>query len=673
MGQESLTFCYMCFNKCSRKITVEDGRITKVERDLESGLPTEWCPIAKGQCVPDIYYHPERLLHPQKRVGERGEGKWKRISWDEALDTIAEKLNNIKQNYGPEHVALALGEPKGLEFHVAQRFATMFGTPNVVTPGYVCGQPEEMAGKYTFGTCPLFDETHVPRLMVLWGCNTINTSKTMHRDFFRANLLKGSKLIVIDPKRIDIAKRADLWVRVRPASDGALAMGLIKIMIEEKLYDEGFVRKWTNGFEKLEQHIQTFSLDDVERVTWVPKEQLKQFVGLYTSCIPASMQLGNSLDQSVNSFQTYRAINIMRALSGMINIPGGDIFLTAANFLKPGRFIFPKDVPHTRDTSKAIDKQFKLALQAGYIPAHSLVKSILEEKPYPVRAVLFMLTNPLVSYPNSEETYKAFMKLDFIAGADIFPTPTTAIADIVLPAAWGAEQNTVFPGGGWQLDLRALPKLIEPPGEAWPDVKWINELARKLALQGFWDNWDEAINEVLKPSGLSWEEFKQKRVLEVQREYKKPEEGIFKTRSGKVEIYSEAIKELGYAAMPLWGELSNLHCETSQDYPLIMTSGKEAAYYLTGYKHVASLRKKTPVPIVELNPETANKLGLEAGDWIYIETKRGRIKQKLTLNSDLDPNIVFAAFGWWFPEEEEDLYQFRKSNITQRRNVAIFD
>ncbi len=661
--QDFLTFCFMCAVQCSRKVTVEDGKIVKVDRDLESGLPTEWCPSAKGQHAPEIYYHPNRLKYPQKRAGARGEGKWERISWDEALDTIAGKLRDIKEKYGPEYVALLLGEPKGMEILFAYRFATAFGTANVATPGNVCGQPLQLGGRYTFGGCPMFDDSGKSRLMIIWGADPLNTNLHMNRESFRAALINGAKLVVIDPRRIDIAKRADLWIRPRPASDGALAMGMIKVIIEEKLYDEDFVVNWTIGFDKLREHVKTFTIDDVERITWVPQQQIKELARLYTELYPASMQLGNALDQTMNSFQTARAINIIRALTGKINIPGGDVFYTSAPITKMGHFVFPKDVPVGRDMAKAIGKEFKLAMRAAFTPNQVLVRAILEEKPNPIKAALFVLTNPLVSYANSEETYKALMKLDFIAGADIFPTPTTAIADIVLPAAWGAEQDTVNLGDTWWPQMRALPKLIDPPGEAWPDTKWINELAKRLGLKGFWDDEKEAIDFMLRPSGLSWEDFKQKRILPPKKEYKKPEEGIFTTPSGKVEIYSERLKELGYSPMPLWEELSRFRCDTSEEYPLIMTNGKEPAFYLTGYKHVAGLRKITPDPVVEIHPETAKKVGIKEGEWIYIETKKGRIKQKLSLNPDLDPRVVFAAFGWWFPEEPGDMYQFRKSNI----------
>ena len=168
---------------------------------------------------------------------------------------------------------------------------------------------------------------------------------------------------------------------------------------------------------------------------------------------------------------------------------------------------------------------------------------------------------------------------------------------------------------------------------------------------------------MLAPTGLTWEEVKEKRILHAKAEYKKPEEGLFRTPSGKAEVYSEKLKELGYSPMPTFQEVSRFRYETSDEYPLLMTNAKEPCYYLTGYKHVEGLREKTPLPLVEIHPEVAKKAGVKEGDWVYIENKNGRIKQKLALNSDLDPRVIYVAFGWWFPEEPEDLYQFKKSNI----------
>ena len=661
--EEFYTFCFMCAVKCSRKVIVEDGKIVAVERDLESGLPTEWCPSAKGQYAPEIYYSPKRLQYPVKRAGARGEGKWERISWDEALDTIATKFNEIRNNYGPEYIAMLLGEPKGMEINFGYRFATMLGTPNVATPGHVCAQPTLMASAFTFGQIARWDREQNPRLIVLWGNDPVNTVVNgIHRDQLRSALLEGTKLIVIDPKKIDIAKRADLWIRPRPLSDGALALGAVKVMIEEEWYDKDFVANWTVGFEQIKEHVKTFTLDDVEKITWVPKEQIRKLAQMYWEIYPGSIQDGNAWSQSINALQNGRAMNIMRVLSGRINTPGSDIFHTAPPMAKLGHFVFPKDIPASRKADKMIGQEYKLAQIGNYMPTEPLIKAILTGKPYAPKAAMFVLTNPLSSYGNSNETYQALMKLDFFVGSEIFHTPTTQIADIVLPAAWGAEQETadVLLGG---MGIESLPKIIDPPGEARPDPQWINQLANRMGLPGFWKDEQEGLDFIIKPSGLTWDEFKQKRVLHGTREFKKPEDGIFKTPSGKAEIYSERLKDMGYSPMPTFKEVSHSRYAMSEKYPLLMTNAKEPYYYLTGYKQVDGYREKSPYPLVEVHPETAKKAGCKEGDWIYIESKNGRIQQILTLNSDLDPRVIIAAFGWWFPEEKEDLYAFRKSNI----------
>jgi len=520
----------------------------------------------------------------------------------------------------------------------------------------------QLGASYTVGNALLPDDTVTPKLMVLWAVNLIYTSVGLRRENFRANLIKGAKMAVIDPKRIDIAKRADTWIKLRPQSDGPFAMGLLKVIIEEGLYDKDFVAKWTVGFDKLAEHVKTFTLDDVERVTWVPREQIEKFAHLYATSKPAMIQTGNGLEQGINCMQAIRAVNILRAICGNVNVPGGDLFLTPAAWTRPGRFFLPKDAP--RNTEKALGSEFKLAMKSAYIPVQSLLKSASEGKPYQVRAAWVILSDPLLSYPDTTETYEAFKKLDFIVVNEIFPTPTALMADILLPVAWGAEHDAVGYWPGWYQDIRAYPKLVEPPGESWSDAKIVTEVAKRLGMgQYFWDNELDVLNHMLKPSGLTWEEFKTKRVLAAKAEYKKPEEGCFKTPSGKVEIYSQQLADMGYSPMPLFGELCRYRFEPSEKYPLLMTNRKEDAFMLTGYKHVEQARKHKRQPTVELHPDVAKKAGLKEGDWAYIETHKGKIKQQVVLDPDLDPRVIFVSFGWWFPEEPGDLFQFRKSNI----------
>lgn len=654
------TFCHLCPGHCSVKAIVEEGRVVDLEPDMESGMFSEQCAVKKGRfTIPEVMNHRDRLLYPQKRIGARGEGKWKRITWDEALDRIAEAFRELKSTSGPESLALGLGEPKGMEFAFAQRFATAFGTPNVVTPGWCCGIPKGMASAFTFGSGCVCDDDNFPNLIVLWGSNLVHTTGGMRRETLEAVLEKGGKLVVIDPQRTDVARLADLWIRVKPGSDGALAMGFLKVIIERELYDRDIVTHWTLGFEKLRKHVGGFSLDDVEKATWVPKGQMEEFAGLYGKVKPAAMQTGNAVDQLTNSFQTGRAIAIMRAISGNLNVPGGDVFLTPPPYTRPGSFFLLNKYP--RKPERTMGKKFKFAQGAAFIPPHVMVKAVLEEDPYPIKGAMFLLTNPVVSYPDSEKTYQALLKLDFIVVSELFMTPTAALADILLPAAWGMEHDEVGYWPGWYEEVRSYPKVVDPPGECWPDTKIINELAKRLGMGGdFWEDDNEALDVMIKPSGMTFKEFKEKRVLRPKKEYRKH---AYRTPSGKIEITSERLEKMGYAPMPVWEELRRAGNEVSKEYPMLLTNAKEEAYMLSGFRGVASIRSMRPDPVAEMNPETARNLGLVDGDWASIETGQGKIRQRIFFNQNLDPRVVVAAFGWWFPEEYKRGYGWRKSNI----------
>ncbi|MDT3700967.1 MAG: molybdopterin-dependent oxidoreductase [Thermincola sp.] len=662
--QEYLTFCHICCGHCAVKVTVAGGIVVDMAPDPESGLPNEMCVVKKGRLsIPEIHTHPDRLKYPLKRVGARGEGKWERVSWDEALDAIAGKLKEIKEKYGPEHLVVGLGEPKGLEFAFGERFATAFGTPNVVTPGWICGVNFGLASSMTFGGFPVPDEENTPKLLVLWGVNSNHTTGGLRRETITHALESGAKLIVIDPRKTDLASQADLWIKVRPGADGSLALGVLKAIVEEKLYDNNFVHNWTIGFECLEESLQTFSFADVEKAAWVPEEQIRRFARLIGRYGPACLQWGNALDQVVNSLQLHRALAILVAITGSVEVPGGLIIpKPEQNYIRPAKFMRLSE----RNIEKSLANEYPLALRSAFIPASRMVKAILEEDPYLPKAAIFVLTNPVISYPNSKATMAALQKLELIVVTELFHTPTTAIADFVLPASAGMEHEEIGYWPGWYGEVRAHPKLVDPPGEAWADTKIINELAKKLDLGDvFWDDDEEALDFWLGPSGLTYDDLKKKRTLLPRKEYNKLN---FATPSGKVEIYCQRLKELNISPLPLWEELSVLPALT-EEYPLLVTNPKEDVYVNTAYKQIPVLRGMRPEPVVQVNPETAQNAGIIEGDQIYIETKNGRIMQRLHLNPDLDPRVVNASFGWWFPEDPSNLYGWDRANI----NVLIGD
>ncbi len=669
MPTQEPVFCFLCPNHCAMTATMENGKMLKVKADKKSGLHCDICPDAKGPfTLPEVFAHPNRLKYPMKRAGERGENRWTRISWDEALDTIAEKLMFYRDEFGPESIAMVLGEPKGMEFAFGQRFGTYLQTPNVITPGNYCGVQVGTADHFTFGTMMMQADLETEmECIIIWGANPLNTGgsfRGMRQNILDAALRRGCKLIMMEPGKNRYSKKADYWLRVKPGSDGALAMGMAKVVIEEGLYDKDYVEAHTTGFDELRKEVATFSLDDVEAETWIDVETVREVSRVYATSKPAQILWGNALENSVSALQICRAVTILRALTGNVGVHGGEMIIEPAKFSRPGRFYFDRQFP--RPVEKSIGNEFPIAMGSGYVPTQSLVRSILTEDPNPVKMALAHVTNPLLTYPDSAKTYEAFMKVPFLVVAEIFSTAFTAIADIVLPAALPHEHDTIGYWPSWFGFVKAYQKVVDPPGEAWPDAKMINELAKRVGLgQYFWADWQDSLDLMLVDSGLTYKELVEKRILRPSRLFLEDKDPYFQTPSGKVEFYSQQMSQLGLSPLPYFKEVasSRFEKEDFENYPLVLTNFKEGAYMLSGYRDIQAMRKRKPEAVVEIHPDTAAKYGLKNGDMIYIESRKGRIQQRLKAASYIHPEVVMAAFGWSDIDENTNQYNWRKNNL----------
>ncbi len=669
MPSEEPLFCFLCPNHCAMIATLENGEISKVKADNKSGLHNDICPDAKGPYTrPEAFSHPARLKYPMRRAGDRGENRWTRISWDEALDTVAEKLSFYRDEFGPESIAMVLGEPKGMEFAFGQRFGTYLQTPNVITPGNYCGVQVGTADQFTFGTMMIGADLETDmECVVIWGANPLNTGgsfRGMRQNVLDAALRRGCKLIMMEPGKNGYCEKADHWLRLKPGSDGALAMGMAKVIIEENLYDADYVERHTIGFDKLKDEVATFSLADVEAETWIDVPTLREVSRIYATSKPAQILWGNALENSVCALQICRAVTVLRALAGNMGVHGGEMIIEPAKFSRPGRFYFDRDFP--RPVDKSIGKEFPIAMGSGYVPTQSLVRSILTEDPYPVKMALAHVTNPLLTYPDAAATYEAFMKVPFLVVAEIFPSSFTAIADIVLPAALPHEHDTIGYWPSWFGFVKAYQKVVEPPGEAWPDAKMINELAKRVGLgQYFWDDWHECLDLMLEDAGLTYAELVKKRILNPTRLFLEDRDPYFPTPSGKIEIYSQQMAQLGLSALPTFKEVASSRYgkEDFENYPLALTNFKEGAYMLSGYRQIQSMKEKTPEAVVEVHPDTAAEYGVEDGEMIYIESRKGRIQQRLRIASHIHPDTVMAAFGWSDVDADSNQYNWRKHNL----------
>lgn len=651
MEETHRTYCArMDHGGCGLLVTVREGRVVKVQGDPDSPISLGFvCP--KGLAAAERVHHPDRLKMPLLRAGGRGQGKWKEIDWPQALEILSQKIRETIKSFGPQAVLLAQGAPKGLEFWIMMRLANSLGSPNVAGIGNMCHMPREISSAITFGFWPEVDYDHPPACIVLWGSNLDQTNEeaTISSRLRRA-LDRGSRLMVVDPRPTRMAKRADMWLRPRPGSDAALAMGMMRVMVEEGLVDMEFLRQWSVGFDELKHRLEEYPPQRVEEMTWVPAGQMREAARLYAKSKPAAIQMGNALEHTSWAHQSCRAVACLMALGGNLEVPGGNIKPAPPKCMAPRDLVLAQRLPDRR--KKMLSAPRNLHPLLATVPAQMAVDTILNGKPYPVRMAYLQGTNPMLSYPGSTSVREALEKLDFLAVAEVFMTPTAALADLVLPAATHLEFDDIGNYGLPKSFILARPKVVEPPGKAWPDLRILNELAKNLGLgELFWKNEAELLDQVLAPSGLTYGQFKESLVLWGSPKYKTYLKDGFNTPSGKVELWCEQLAQRGLDPLPGFPEPSEGEPQPSSKFPFLLTSAKDPVFFHSAYRQIPSLRKISPEPFVEISPETASWLGVSQGDLVWVRTARGKVRQRVRLVEGLDPRVVCAAYGWWFPEK----------------------
>jgi anaerobic selenocysteine-containing dehydrogenase len=645
---------------CALLVGIKDNLIVKVKGDPDGFLNKGYI-CRKGLASPDRLTHPDRLKHPLKRCGARGEGKWKKISWQSALSEIAENLNRIKEIHGARAVAFGVGMPKGLDHFVLIRLANLFGSPNVVASQDVCHAPREITGLHTCGFYPVADFHHKSELVILWGSNITSTNEEgAICSMLLEQIKKGAKLAVVDPRKIELAHKAEKWLQLRPGTDHALALGFLNVIIEEDLFDKDFVKKWTVGFQDLADRVRQYTPETVAHITWVSPDLIRETARLYARSKPAVIQWGNPIEHNIHTFDITRALICLMAICGNLDVPGGNVYAKDPKIMKLGTFVRADLIPDKR--KQMINARHHTIPRMMTVPPVFFRKAILEQDPYPVKGLYSMCANPMLSYADSRQTYKAFMKLDFIAVADLFMTPTTAMADIVLPVATHYEINDIGHYGLGHGLLLARPKVVDPPEECWPDMKIMNELGKLISPAEYWpDDHKEFLEDVVKPNGLTYSQFVKKGHLKGPDRFKLYEEKGFRTPTGKVELKLSTAEKFGIPSLP---RFTGLPEEEDKDYPLVLTSSKSSYFLHSSYRWINKLRIKRPDPKVEIHPETALKYGIQEGDTVIIETKFGAITHIAHLTDILDPRVINASHGWWFPEgDAQSQYDWKNSNF----------
>jgi thiosulfate reductase / polysulfide reductase chain A len=684
-GDENVkrTLCGFCPAHCGMLVEVEDDRPVRFIGDLESpGNQGMLC--VKATATLELHDHPDRVDQVLKRVGKRGEGKWEAIGWDQALDEIAEKLRDIRDREGPEALA-TLGGSMHWRDWATWRFLTRWGTPNFINQGRNCGAGSVITetAMYGWDTVTSAYVPGVTKCLVMWGAN-YSESNPMGWPHLRNAVKAGEvKLIVVDPRRTKAAEIADLHLALRPRTDGALALGMIRVLIEEDLYDREFVEKWCLGFDEVCAIADEWTPERTSEITGVPPELIVAAARMYAASRPARVTFGVSTSQIGQGAarSALLAQGILRAISGNLDLCGGEALddepFEMVDYMD--NIGFPALIDHparTRDNVSAGDipissvegyAAFREAMKAVhpqgphvaqyllFTNPPSLYRAVLDEQPYPIKAIIVQNGEPLINYGGARLAHEAFMSdnLELLVVMDLWQTPTAQLADYILPAADFLERPEVMLSWGFNRAFLVGQKALTPDHDRHDDYDLWAGLGRRLLDPDDWPNdVEEMFDRFLAPSGKTYAEWAdgEQNWYAPNRQFKKYEKHGFATASGKVELIPTMLSKFGIDPFPTYTgpPYAQPDVDDEDAYPLQMITGSRVLTFQGSTMHQARrLRALHPEPLVDIHQDTAARFGIEEGDWVLIERPEGTIRQRARLTTDIQINTINLAGYWW--------------------------
>ena len=666
------TACRGCHGGCLYNVSVDNGRVVQVCPAKEGPL-NRGRGCVKGMSIIEQMYHPDRLLYPQKRIGPRGSDQWERISWDEAYDLIVQRMNGLIEQYGPECISSLTGTGR---HHLPDffRLGNAIGTPNFSSAGaLICLGPRRTAAVMTSGLFAGVDYfgSKRPGGILVWGANPAISGADGELQWFIKDAVKeGIPIVVVDPKPTELARKAKLWLRVRPGTDGALALGILNLLFTEDFYDHDFVERYTHGFEELRARCRDYPPDRVAAITGIPASQILAAARWIGTTKPLGLEQGCAFEQSVNAMDTCRAIFMIPAVTGNYDVPGG--FVESMEIVPAG--LRPANELPPERIERALTGGVPFLKRDTMAHPYLMLEAIRTGKPYKIRGMFINANNTLLSMADARHSYDCLKELDFLVYMDIFMNPTAELADVVLPAALWPEVDCVFamPEFGDQVVL-SQQKCVQV-GECKSDEEFILELCRRAGWNyGFTDQhsmmeaqMQELVRRRPEYQGFSLDDLRRQGYLAPERTYYNYKRCGFHTPTGKFELLSTEMAKAGVDPLPSWHEPSETPVSTPEltdKYPLILTTGgRQQPYFVSNNRQIKSLRRMEPFPLVRMHPAAARKYGLAEGDWAWIETLRGRITQKVKLEPEMAENVVNCDFGWWYPEAGAPGYGWDESN-----------
>ncbi len=694
---ERKALCGICPAGCWVIVTYDEGgKIASVRADDSSPFGIV-CKL--GDHSAEIVYSENRLRHPLRRKGPKGTYAFEKISWEEAFQEIVDRLNTIKNEYGPEATAIYTGrgsfelamcdifQPKDVAVSSASSVLFPFGSPNTMGVGALCYVSFAMIAPHvTMGgmLINMFSDIENSELIVVWGANPATDCPPLDLKRILEAVKRGAKVVVIDPRRTKTAKLTDAeWVPIRPGTDGALALGLSNVLIEEELHDESFVKNWTHGFPEFAQHVQHFRPEVVESITGVPRETIRSLARRIANARGASPVMYSGLEYSDSGVQAIRATLVLWALAGQLDVPGGRCFAMKQNYFPINREgLIPNPNPKK---ALGLDRFPVYSAYRGESHANCLPDSVLRGKPYRIRSLIILGASMITAWPRPEVWRKTLNALDFLVCIDLNLTADCAYADIVLPAATSYEIDSYMTYGPI---FRIREKVIEPVGESRNSFFILTELADRLGYGHLYPrNEEEVVRHVLKGSPFSLEDVRaaggQVQVETVMMQYKKWEKGLlrkdgklgFETPTGKFEIASTLLEEHGYDPLPVYTEPAESPLSQpnlAKKFPLVFNSGSRVTTDFRSQFHgIPGLAKERPEPTVTIHTRDAAVRGIRNGDAVILRSPRGSVRLRALVTDDIVPGAVDANMGGGGPLGPKAWQECNINDLTDLRYDPI--
>jgi anaerobic selenocysteine-containing dehydrogenase len=682
--------CGICPSGCGIEIVMKGGRLHQIK-------PMEGHPLGtvctRGVHAEEVVYSPDRLASPVKRVGPRGEGKLKKISWEEAYEVSTRLIQEVVDKYGPESLAIYSGRG-GFEQSLVDMYATggydtiasnflfPLGSPNTFSCSSLCNNAHRvMAPVATFGTFydHLFPDFERSDRIVVWGSNPATDSPPIHLNEILEAKRRGAKVAVIDPLKTFTAEKADEWIGIRPGTDGALALGIIHVMIEKGLYDTTFADDWTLGFGELREYIRKFSPPEVEKITWVKARQIERLAEDLAKP-RSSLLLHTGLEYTNSGVQNIRALLILWALSGNLDRPGGLVFrMPQPSPIRRNRIEPPKGKSPVGSDRHPFYCNLNRSGHFLEVP-----RAILKGEPYPIRGLIVLGGSIITAFPDPDLWRRSFKALDCLIVIDRFLTNEAFYADVVLPATTMFEITSYkrYPG---HLSYRE--RVVPPVGEAKNDYVILAELAKALGYGDRYPQSEEAMLQfVFGKSPIPLEQLRSTPegipLPTPPMVYEKYEKGLlrkdknpgFETPSGKFEISSTLLRQYGHEPLPVYQEPFEGPIgspELAKEFPLVLTTGTRIqSAFRSQHLNIPGLLKLQDKPNILIHPVDAGPRGIQEGDRVYVKTKRGKVPFYAKVTERITKGVIEANMGGGGPLQPQ---AWKEANVNELTNAENRD